>query len=133
MLKSGLIALILLGFAWAYPPTRARMVYAARPALERMGPFGETVLTPVHRYSTSSEVSFIIDQILLARTEGKEVPDERTFQRWMSKRILTKNNGKDAWNHPYYLIRVAGIMTVGSVGQDGQRGTSDDIRKTIPF
>jgi len=131
MLKMLVILVILMGFGWAYPPTRARMVVAARPALERMGPVGDKVLMPVQRYSTRQEVKFILDQISLAKTEGKELPEDQTFQRWMSKRLLTKNNGKDPWGHPYYLIRVGGQVTVGSVGQDGRRGTGDDIRESF--
>jgi hypothetical protein len=133
MLKTIIIVLVLFGFASAYPPTRARMVLAVQPALERMGPVGRKLMTPVHRYNTRTEVKFIVDQVQLVRTEGREVPDERTFARWMSKRLLTKNNGKDAWGHPYYLIKVSGMLTVGSMGEDGQRGTADDIRETIPF
>jgi hypothetical protein len=70
---------------------------------------------------------------MLARTEGRETPDMRTFPRWMKERVVTKNQGKDPWNHPYYLVRVGTMLTVGSVGEDGQRGTEDDIKKSIPF
>lgn len=131
MFKAIVVAMLLLGFGWAYPPTRARMMLLGQPALERMGPVGEKILVPVQRYTTRTEMKFILDQISLARTEGKEIPDERTFQRWMTKRLLTKNNGKDPWNHPYYLIRVGSQLTVGSVGKDGKRGTEDDIRESM--
>jgi hypothetical protein len=133
MAKKVLIVILLIGFAWAYPPTRARMALYAQPVLERMGPVGDRMVLPIQRYNTRTEINFILDQIHLAKTEAKEIPDERTFHRWMSKRILTKNNGKDPWNHPYYLIRVSGMFTVGSVGPDGQRGTGDDLRKSVQF
>jgi len=133
MIKKVLIGLLLLGFAWAWEPTRVRMVLAAKPALERMGPFGERVITPIQRYNTRTEINFILDQIQLSRTEGRDVPDARTFQRWMQQRILTKNHGKDPWDHPYYLIREGSTLTVGSTGEDGKRGSADDIRKSIPI
>jgi Type II secretion system (T2SS), protein G len=133
MLKMILVVLLLAGFGWAYPPTRARMALVAKPALVRMGPVGEKVLLPVQRYNTHTEVKFILDQISLAKTEGKEIPEERTFKRWMYSRLLTKNNGKDVWNQPYYLIRVGNQFTVGSIGQDGTRGTDDDIRESMHF
>ena len=133
MVKNVLIAIILLGFAWAWEPTRMRMIVAARPVLERMGPLGDKAITPIQRYNTQTEISFIMDQISLAKTEGHEVPDARSFQRWVQKRIVTKNQGKDPWNHPYYLIRVGSMLTVGSVGEDGKRGTDDDIKKSIPL
>ena len=131
MVKKVIVVVMLCGLAWAYPPTRARIVLALQPALIRMGPVGERMITPVHRYNTRTEVNFIADQIILSKTEGREIPDERTFTRWISKRLLTKNQGKDAWGHAYYLVGVSGSLTVGSVGEDGQRGTADDIRKTI--
>ena len=131
MFKTLAIFVILLGFGYAYPPTRARMVLAAKPALVRMGPVGERVLMPIQRYNTRQEIKFILDQISLAKTEGKELPEDQTFQRWLRKRLLTKHNGKDPWGHPYFLIRVGGQATVGSVGQDGRRGTGDDIRESF--
>jgi len=131
MVKKILVVVLLFGLAWAYPPTRARMVVAAQPVLIRMGPVGERIITPVQRYNTRTEVNFIADQIILSKTEGREIPDERTFSRWIQKRLLTKNQGRDVWGHAYYLVRVSGSITVGSVGEDGQRGTADDIRKTI--
>jgi hypothetical protein len=133
MAKTLIIVAVLFGFAWAYPPTRARMVVAAQPALERMGPVGERLITPVKRYNTRTELKFIVEQIKLTRTEGRELPDERTFQRWISRRLLTKNQGKDPWGFQYYMITVSGTVTVGSVGEDGQRGTDDDIRESTNF
>jgi hypothetical protein len=131
--KRVFFVIVLLGFAWAWEPTRVRMMVAARPLLERMGPVGDRAVTPIQRYNTQTEISFVADQITLAKTEGREVPDARSFQRWLQKWVLTKNQGKDPWNHPYYLVHVGSMLTVGSVGQDGQRGTDDDIKKSIPF
>lgn len=133
MWKSLFFALIVVGFAWGYPPTRARMSRALEPALVRLGPVGEAMVFPLQKYSTTQEIQFILDQIQLARTEGKETPDEKTFHRWLARRVLTKNNGADAWGHQYYLVKVNKSMSVGSVGKDGQRGTDDDIRKAMPF
>lgn len=133
MFKKVFFTIIVLGFAWAWEPTRVRMVIAMRPALERMGPVGHRLIVPVQRYNTQTEISFIADQIQLAKTEGRQTPDARTFQGWMEKNILTKNRGKDPWDHPYYLIRLGPTLTVGSVGEDGERGTDDDLKKSIPF
>jgi hypothetical protein len=49
----------------------------------------------------------------------------------MKARVVTKNGGRDPWGHPYYLIQVGTMLTVGSVGEDGERGTDDDIEKSI--
>ncbi len=133
MFKTLFFVLILIGFAWGYPPTRVRMARAMEPALVRLGPVGDAARRPLQMYTTTQEVQFILDQITLAKTEGKETPDEKTFQRWLARRVLTKNKGADSWGQPYYLIRLNRTLTVGSNGVDGKRGTEDDIRKTIPF
>jgi len=134
MWKALLFVMVGLGFAWGYPPTRAHLVYRSQPALEKLGPVGDRIILPVQRYSTKQELDFILNQISLARTEGKEVPDAKTFQRWLSKRVLTKNQGKDPWGHPYFLLRpTGGTLTAGSVGPDGKSGTADDLRMTMPF
>jgi len=132
-MKAILVVLVLLGFAWGYPPTRARMVLGMRPVLHRLGPVGDMIVTPVERYSAKNEVNFILEQLQLTRTEGREIPDAATFTKWINKRLMTKNQGKDPWDQPYYLLKLAGSVTVGSVGQDGVRGSDDDIKKTIPF
>ncbi|MGH7500300.1 MAG: type II secretion system protein GspG [Longimicrobiales bacterium] len=134
MLKAILIVVVLLGFAWGYPPTRSHIVYRLEPALVMLGPVGRWIIRPVQRYSTKQELDFILDQIVLARTEGKEIPDAKSFHVWLSKRVLTKNQGKDAWGNRYFLIRPrSGSLTAGSIGPDGKSGTEDDIRLTIPF
>jgi hypothetical protein len=133
MFKTLFILVVLMGFAWGYPPTRARMVLGLQPVLERFGPVGNAIVTPVERYSARQEVAFIVEQIRMHKNEGRELPDEKTFQRWIDKRLSTKNQGRDPWNQPYYLLKVSGQVTVGSVGEDGARGTPDDIRKTVPF
>lgn len=133
MFNKILIGVVLLGFAWAWEPTRVRMILAARPALERMGPIGEKAITPIQRYNTKTELTFIADQIQMAKTEGREVPDANTFQKWLKKQLKTKNQGRDPWDHPYYLIQLGSTLTVGSIGEDGERGTDDDIKSSIPF
>ncbi len=132
-MKTALVMLVLLGFAWGYPPTRARMVIGLRPVLHKLGPVGDRIVTPVERYSARNEVKFILEQLQLTRTEGREIPDEGTFLKWVNKRLLTKNHGMDPWNQPYYMLKVSGKMTIGSIGEDGVRGSADDIKETIPF
>lgn len=131
MLKTVVVVLILLGFAWGYHPTRVRMMRAIEPVVEALGPAGDLVVIPIQRYNAKTEVNFLVDQIQMHRTEGREVPDSRTFQAWLGKRVSTKNQGRDPWNHPYFLLSIAGRITVGSVGEDGERGTADDITQTL--
>ena len=133
MWKNALIGVVLLGFAWSYPPTRRPMTNALAPALERLGPAGHWVLEPTRRYDARNEVEFIVEQVQIARTEGRPVPNARTFQEWLRQRVTTKREGKDPWGEPYYLVHVSNTLSVGSTGSDRAPNTGDDIRKTIPF
>jgi hypothetical protein len=109
------------------------MAIGLRPVLHRLGPVGDVIVTPVERYSARNEVKFILEQLQLNRTEGREIPDVATFHKWIDKRLMTKNHGMDPWNQPYFMLKVSGKLTVGSLGEDGVRGTADDIKETISF
>lgn len=133
MLKVVLVVLVLLGAAWGYPPTRTQMAHALLPVAERLGPAGEYVSRPVRRYNARTEISFVLDQIAMARTEGRPTPTGRSFQEWLKARVKTKNNGKDIWGNEYYLTVDGTTFTVGSVGPDGERNSPDDITKSKTF
>lgn len=133
MVKMVLVVAVILGAAWSYGPTRQKMTNALVPVAERLGPVGELVLTPIRNYATQTEIEFIADQIEMHRTEGREVPNEKTFQSWMKKRVKTRYDGRDAWGTPYFLLRREPQWTVGSAGRDGERGTADDIREPVVF
>lgn len=133
MWKNGLIVLVLLGFAWSYPPSRRSMTNALAPALERLGPAGDWMMEPTRRYDARNEIEFIVDQIGMARTEGRPLPTARSFQQWLQQRVTTKRGGKDPWGEPYYLVVVSGTLSVGSTGPDGARNTADDLKRTVSF
>ena len=133
MLKIILVGAVLLGAAWAYGPTRERIASALVPVAERLGPVGDLVAAPVRRYTVQTELDFIADQILMHRTEGREVPTEQTFQTWLKKTVKTRWGGKDAWGSPYFLTQRRNQTAVGSVGPDGQRGTEDDLREPVVY
>jgi hypothetical protein len=134
MFKGLLIIVVLLGFAWAYPPTRAKMANAAAPAVEKLGPVGQAMAKPVQKYSADNEIAFILDYIEIEKLSGRELPDDRTFMAWMKrKRVQLKRGGDDPWGKPYFPERKRGTITVGSSGPDREKSTADDIRKSIPF
>jgi hypothetical protein len=133
MFKIVLVVAVLLGIAWSYAPTRQQIAVRLVQVAEKLGPVGDVVLNPVRKYSTQSEVGFIVDQIRMARLEGRQMPGERTFAGWLKQRVKTKWKGVDAWGFPYYLTQKQMQFTVGSVGPDGKRGTGDDIRETVQF
>jgi hypothetical protein len=133
MWKKLLVLAVLLGFGWSYPPTRGVLSNAAAPVLEKLGPVGQRAVEPTRRYDAKNEVEFIADQIEMERTEGRAVPNPRTFQPWLKQHVTTRRDGVDPWGKPYYLVRSGQTHVVGSEGKDGERGTPDDIRAPLPF
>ncbi len=133
MLKTMLIVLIILGAAWAYQPSRERMLHAMHPVLVKLGPVGERIAAPAKRYQARSEIDFLIDQLELERDEARTLPDPRTFPQWIARKKTSDRDANDPWGTPYYMLMSdGGARTIGSAGEDRQRGTADDIRKTFP-
>lgn len=134
MVKLVLVLLVVIGFLSAHAPTRSRIGAAAAPALEKLGPAGDFLLRPVRRWTAKSETDFIIDQIGLAKTMGRDTPTEAKLQEWLKqRRVRTRYNGKDPWGSEYYLMRDKTSFTIGSFGPDRERNTPDDIRSTGSF
>ena len=133
MWKKLLLVLVLVGFAWSYPPTRRSMTNALAPALSKLGPVGDRIVEPTRHYDARNEVDFIASQIEMHRTEGRALPNPRTFEKWVKERVSTRRQGIDPWGRSYYLVRANSRTIIGSDGADRQRGTDDDVRKTLPF
>jgi hypothetical protein len=133
MWKKLLILAVLLGFAWSFPPTRRTISSALAPVLTKLGPVGDRAIEPTRRYDARNEVDFIAQQIEHERTQGRAVPNPRTFQEWLKQRVTTRRDGIDPWGKPYYFVRTGNTHAIGSDGADGERGTADDIRASLPF
>ncbi|HUF49807.1 MAG TPA: hypothetical protein VMN60_03180 [Longimicrobiales bacterium] len=127
-----LIIVVIIAVAWAIPPVRGKLSTGAIPILEKLGPVGDVVITPVRRFSAKSQVTHILRLIANDYNEGRELPDERTFQRWLRRRAPDAN-ANDPWGRPYWLTRGNGTLTVGSSGLDGRKGNGDDVKHTVPF
>lgn len=131
-MKKILAVIVLLAVAWAIPPVRGKVTTTALPALEKLGPVADFIVTPARRFAAKSAVTNILRLIANDFNEGRELPEERTFQRWL-KRRAPELNPNDPWGRPYWLIRGRGTLTVGSSGVDGRQNTADDVKHTVPF
>jgi hypothetical protein len=132
-MKMLLVVLILMGAAWAYPPSRERIAHAATPVLEKLGPVGERLLAPAKRYQARSELDFLVKQMKMDRDEARPLPDARTFPQWIQRKRPSGGDENDPWDTPYYLIPASDGLSVVSAGPDRQRGTEDDIRESLPL
>ena len=127
-----LVIVVILAIAWAIPAVRGRISVAALPLLEKLGPVADFIVTPARRFAAKNAETNILRIIANDYNEGREVPDELTFQRWL-KRRASQVNPNDPWGRPYWLVRGRGVLTVGSSGADGRKDTSDDIKHSIPL
>jgi hypothetical protein len=127
-----IIALVvILAVIWAIPPVRARLATAAVPVLEKLGPVGAFALRPATRLGARNQARLITRTITIDRNEGREVPEERNFDRWLARRL--PDDRLDPWGKPYWLQRRGTSLTVGSNGPDGARNTADDVSHTVAF
>jgi hypothetical protein len=134
MWKKIIIALVALGFAWSYPPFRARIMTAIAPAFVMLGPVGHKLSEPTRVWKADSDITFILQQLQIDKTEGKKMPPSQAeFEIWMKKRRSAGDKGKDPWGEMYWLKPGNGSITVGSNGPDTTKTTKDDVTKTIAF
>jgi hypothetical protein len=122
--------IVLLAAIWAIPPARAKAISFMQPLVDRMGPLESRFATPMRRYSTKTQIASILRSIHTARESGKEVPDARTFVRWLRAHPPSDQKENDPWGKPYTLHHVNSTYTVTSAGPDGVFGNADDISKT---
>jgi hypothetical protein len=96
-------------------------VFLIRPALD-------TVLG----WSARREVQRIAREMRTRGLSGEPLPAPEQFQKYLQRQHLSGRAGMDPWGRPYYLIAGDRLLTIGSPGRDGVRGTSDDITTIIP-
>lgn len=132
MIRKILVVVVVLGFAWSYPPMRQRMMLAMSPAFELLGPVGDRMAQPARRWKAESDITFIMQQFQLEKTEGRKSPaTQRDFEVWMLRKQSAGDKGKDPWGQLYWLKRANNTVTVGSHGPDHEPNTADDITQTI--
>jgi hypothetical protein len=131
-MKKILIAVVLVALVWAVPAVRTKVVAAAVPVLERLGPVGDKLLTPSRKYATTNENIALARPSANDRTEGRTLPDDRGINQWLTKRIY-REDGTDVWGNRFWMRIRRDSVTVGSNGPDGQRSTGDDVTHTHPL
>jgi hypothetical protein len=128
-----IIALIvLLAVIWAVPPVRNRVITAAMPVLEMLGPVGEFAINPMRRHAAKSKATHLHRVMSGDRDAGRAMPEEQQFHEWVRRRI-PEEDGLDPWGNPFWIQFRLGALTVGSSGADGTRGNDDDVTHTAPF
>jgi hypothetical protein len=125
-MKKILVLVIILALIWAVPGARERIGGAALPVLDRLGPAGEWLATPVRNLKARGQTKFFLRQLRDDATEGRELPDAARFADWLQRRVPREEHD-DPWGRPYWLNREGRAFSVGSDGADGVRGTDDDV------
>jgi hypothetical protein len=133
MMNKIIALVVVLAIIWAIPAARTQLGASALPVLEKLGPRGEALIQPARREAAKKQINAILRVLASDLDTGQQLPDARTFQPWMNRRI-PELTGRDPWGNPYWLERrPEQPPTVGSNGPDGKRDTADDIRQTARF
>ena len=127
-MKKALFIVLALAIVWAIPGARHRIGVALLPLFDRLGPVGERAADPVRAFKARNDLSFFLRIMLDDRTEGRALPDERTFPQWIPQR-MPQESGIDPWGNPYWLRRRDNTYITGSNGADGVRDTDDDVMR----
>jgi hypothetical protein len=125
-MKKAVFIVLALAIIWAIPGARNRIGVALLPVFERLGPVGEAAANPVRAFQARNDLSFILRILQDERTEGRQLPDERTFPDWIRRR-MPQESGLDPWGNAYWLRRTGNVYVAGSNGPDGERDTEDDV------
>lgn len=131
MIKKLIVLLAVLAALWTIPAARERMASAAVPLLERLGPSGQRLLAPAHRWAARHDVGELLKGMKQDALEGRRPPDANAFSAYARSRL--EDDGLDPWGRGYWLERQRRSVTVGSNGPDGRKGTADDITKSAEF
>ena len=86
-------------------------------------------ITPVvnwgYRQLVPNRVEMIASQLEFVRRRGDHLPSDEELPQWIENNTTVKP--RDPWGNPYYIDVRADRFTVGSLGEDGVRGTPDDL------
>lgn len=133
VIKKVLIFIVVLAAVWAWPAGRAKLGGFLHPVLQHLGPVGRKAEAPMKKHTAKVQVAAIANGIEHAREEGKELPDPRTFSRWLRGRAMFEAKDLDPWGNAYFLTGQHPTFLIGSSGPDGVKGNADDISSTVTF
>jgi hypothetical protein len=133
MWKYFVIFVMIFGAALGIPKTRALIMPHLTPIFDRLGPVGDRVSKPAKRWAARNEVGVLTRKLAEDFADHKELPTALEFPRWIKRNVKGGKGGLDPWGLPYYLVRSEHQITVGSGGPDRQRGSTDDIRISVPI
>ena len=133
MIRKVIAFIVVLSAIWAIPSARNKTLHIAEPVLGRLGPVGAKASTPMKKYTARTQVAAILRSFARSKTEGKELPTQRSFTGWVRRTMPFEKKELDPWGHAYFLLHKDRTYTVGSAGPDGVKGNADDIAKTATF
>ena len=106
-----LLLIIVTAAAMAHPSTRTEFV------------------TPVvnwgYRQLVPNRIEMIASQLEFVRRRGDHLPSNEDLTQWIESNTTVKP--RDPWGNEYFIDVRADRFTVGSLGEDGKRGTPDDL------
>jgi hypothetical protein len=129
--KKAIVVIVLFALVWAIPAARTKFIDVTHPVFARLGPVGNRVTTPMRKYTARTQIASILRAMHAAREAGKEVPDGRTFVRWLRAHPPSDRKEMDPWGNSYWMRKENASYIIGSNGPDGIKGNADDVTKTV--
>ncbi|HSW28564.1 MAG TPA: type II secretion system protein GspG [Longimicrobiales bacterium] len=110
-----LLVILAAGISLAVPSTRAKVMEAAAPVMNRF----KAKLVP-------TRLDTMADQLAVRVNRGEGFPS--SWESWLNRDFT--GAPEDPWGNLYYLQTGRRGFTVGSAGPDGVQGNEDDIKVT---
>jgi hypothetical protein len=110
-----LLVILAAGIALAVPSTRAKVMEAAAPVMNRF----KAKLVP-------TRLETMADQLAVRVNRGEGFPS--SWESWLNRDFT--GAPEDPWGNLYYLQISRRGFTVGCAGPDGVQGNEDDIKVT---
>src|SRR5262245_65521608 len=109
--KLFLLLIVALGVALAVPKTRAQIVTPTK--------------TWAYRKLVPNRIEMIAAQLDFVRKRGDRLPSNDDLTQWIESNTTVP--ARDPWGNEYFIDVRGDRFTVGSVGEDGRRGTPGDL------
>lgn len=131
-MKRLILLLLLVALALSVEPVRRQILQRGEPVAELVRPRAELIRLRVNRWVARREARSILVGLDHRARSGLPLPDPREFPRHLWMHAPGSRMGRDPWGSFYYLEIRRDSITVGSPGEDRERGTDRDLRVSVP-
>lgn len=135
MKKLILVLVVVAAATGTVPQLRERVEPVVGPAIDTATRAASATMTlvanSIFRWTVQRELRLILDQLELHLAGGQRLPPPDEFPAFLRRNRM--GGSIDPWGGEYYLMLARDSIIVGSAGPDGEPGSEDDLRATMPW